>query len=154
MTKFLTKIKYACVPFMLLFEGILFFLTFNICVAITGSFGPVIRLFLAISLTLLGMFFLRNVPKRTLIISSVIACAIIIVLNLLHIITADVQWVQSVLNIADIFRSTPNNLLLADAFSHTGISMAAGVILTIIECVIPMIYSFSGFWAHIIGSKK
>ena len=127
----------------------------------------------ALILGLLGMFLLRKVPKRRLVISSAVACGIVLIFQLVNVLlmsASDPTGIGVVLLRAahrffSPFAAIPNKLLdwaatgIMNAMSDgagnydTGAKCAA-VIFTVIETLLPMLYSFSGVFNRLFAEKK
>ena len=127
----------------------------------------------ALVLGLLGMFLLRNVPKRRLVVSSAIACGLVLIFQLASVLLVsprDPFGVGTALlhlayRIFGPFAVIPFRLLnwaatgimnaMSDGAGNYGAgAKCASVIFTVIETLLPMLYSFSGAFNRLFDEKK
>jgi hypothetical protein len=148
-TKLKRKIQYACVPAALFGGGLIFSIIFGIITRGGIRFGMPARFALALFLCLLGMFLLRRIPKRTLIVSCAIACVIVAAVNLLWLAAVGNSSLVTLFSILDWFRNIPNNIVFPLSSLFSAGSYAAAIIFTIIEALVPMVYAFSGVFDRI-----
>ena len=147
-TGFSEKLLYASVPLALLGEGVVFHVIFRMFSGNGEGLGTAASFLLALFLFVAGMFLLRKVPRRTLIISSAAASAVALLINVLQLAAFVVQEMRAVLAVFGIYLCVPFNLtVLPGSVFDCGDSPEAAWILTVVEIMIPMLCSFSGIFA-------
>ena len=151
MRKILAKIwEFGCVPFVLLCGRVIFDAVSLICAHGGTYFGQPARFIIALLLCVTGMFLLRRMPKRALIVSSAAVCVISLVYYLLMAYrllfgAAENPGLLTVQNILGVFTPLPNNIIFPiAALFGAGSSFASAIVFTAIEIIFPMVYAFSG----------
>lgn len=160
MKKIVDKIwKVCCVPVLFLCGGLVLGLISRVCTQYGLGFGLLVRFALALVLFLFGMFLLRRMSKRLLLVSSAIVCAFSLAYYAVLVYRfwfagAEVGDMAALQNILSVLIIVPNNIMLpigtllsADSF------LMSAVVLTVIEILLPMLYAFSGVFNRIISAS-
>lgn len=142
--------QYSSVPVVLLCGGAVFSLLLHLFTQNGSYVAMPVRFALALILFALGMFLLRRMPKRSLVVSSAVMCVIALVYYLVLMYrlrigsTADLQNVQSVLA---SFITLPNNIVMPFAVILGAENYPVmAIITTVIEILLPMLFAISSIF--------
>lgn len=154
MVKWLKKSAHIfCVPAVLLGEGLIFCIVFLLWQS-GGSMPTPVRVLLALALTLLGMYLLRKVSMRKLLLSSGVACLIALAASLLPPFSTGSTVLSAVYQFLYLFITAPNNLLMPITALSRPLSPALAVLFTAVQVLFPLVYVFSGLLSRLGSSLR
>lgn len=132
-----------CVPVMVLLTGIAAVILFRLLQLAKVECSITVRFIVCLALLLISMIFLAKKPKRTLVLSSLIACGLCLIVQLLGLAAMRVQVIGAIYPYLITYVAVPFHISLPISADNMQ-SLLLSVLALAVTTFLPMVYCFSG----------